>query len=203
MKGLSFATDLVPAVLDGSKSVTWRLMKPQPICQNHYWSWNAGTSKYFGWFDMDSPNKYPRPITLFAPYRVGEVRYLKEAIRRAPATPDWAMYVADGRIVPNGKPPLKWRWKQDFLPAIFLPEEASRKLLKIVSVRVGRVQSITYDDILMEGWDARRSQPISDGTAGEDARDWYAELCDKRYGKGSWGSNYWAWRYEFQRTEAK
>ncbi len=195
MRGLIFTTELVPKVLDRTKTVTRRRMNPQPVYELGMWVWK------------------PRKYTIveqcnwahFAPYKSGEIRYLKEAIQRDAALGD-SIYVADNAPVYRNHrfgEFLKWRWKKHFLTGMFLPEEASRAKLEIKGVRAEQVQDITYDDILLEGWDPRKSKPMTDRTAGEDARDWYAALWDRINGKGSWAKNEWPWRIEFERTEAE
>lgn len=70
------------------------------------------------------------------------------------------------------------------------------------SERAQRVQDISYADILAEGWDARSSEPVTDGTAGEDARAWFAALWDSIHGPGAWERNDWVRAVTFRRLEA-
>lgn len=71
--------------------------------------------------------------------------------------------------------PDNYKWKS----AMFMPKWASRYFLSLIADPIPeRVQSITYDDILNEGWDVQTSKPFTNRTAGEDARDWYiAYVC--------------------------
>jgi hypothetical protein len=82
-----------------------------------------------------------------------------------------------------------------------MPRWASRITLEITAIRVERVQDITYQDILDEGWDARTSEPFTNRTAGEDAHDWYCKLWDSINAKRgySWADNPWVWVIEFRR----
>ena len=47
--------------------------------------------------------------------------------------------------------PVRWKWKVDYLPAIFMPKWACRLWLKVLNVRRGRVQEISNEDLLAEG----------------------------------------------------
>jgi len=102
-------------------------------------------------------------------------------------------YVIDFKATDGDEGP--WR------SPIFMPRWASRITLEVTGVRTERVQDITYDDILAEGWNSRTSEPITDGTAGEDARAWYIALWDSINARRGypWVSNPWVWVVEFKR----
>ena len=85
-------------------------------------------------------------------------------------------------------------------PSIFLPLRFSRYFLPLIADPIPeRVQEITYDDILDEGWDARTDLPFTNRTAGEDARDWFIALWDFLNAKRgySWARNCWVWPLRF------
>lgn len=67
-------------------------------------------------------------------------------------------------------------------------------------VRVERLQDISHDDIIAEGWDVKTSQPFTDGTAGEDTRMWFREIWDSIYAQRgySWDQNPLVWPIEFK-----
>lgn len=86
-------------------------------------------------------------------------------------------------------------------PSIHMPRWASRITLEITGIRIERVQEITFDDIIAEGFDIGNSEPFTDRTVGEDARDWYRNLWDSINGKKHpWKSNPWVWVVEFKRV---
>lgn len=98
----------------------------------------------------------------------------------------------------NGTP-IQTKWQSP----IFMPRWASRITLEITDIRAEKLQKITYEDILAEGWDVKTSLPITNGTAGEDARAWYRELWDSLNGKKYlWASNPWVWVIKFKRPSA-
>ena len=102
-------------------------------------------------------------------------------------------YAADGDgakahatgAYPVGYPRGKWR------PSIHMPRWASRITLEVIGVRIERLQSITYDDAIAEGWDP---------ACGQGADDWFAELWGEINGPQSWTTNPWVWVVEFRRA---
>ena len=102
-----------------------------------------------------------------------------------------------------GKSPCRWR------PSIHMPRWASRITLEIVSVRVERLQDISYEDALAEG--VLDFRPLIEPecqqgeTADECARRlcWpqrcYRQLWESINGEGSWEKNPWVWVIEFRR----
>ena len=98
---------------------------------------------------------------------------------------------------------LGWR------PSIHMPRWASRITLEIVSVRVERLQDISYEDALAEG--VLDFRPLIEPecqqgeTADECARRlcWpqrcYRQLWESINGEGSWAKNPWVWVIEFRR----
>lgn len=118
------------------------------------------------------------------------------------------VYRADGeaRALDNGVE-LPWR------PSIHMPRSACRLVLEITSVRVERLQAISYEDALAEGaFDPRMfvgdEWNDADGeSADELARrlQWpqraFRELWCGINGAESWDANPWVWVVEFRRIE--
>lgn len=88
-------------------------------------------------------------------------------------------------------------------PGIHMPRWACRLLLEVVDVRSERVQSISYADLLAEGFE-KRADIHSEEIHRDAARDWYADLWDSlNAARGySWRSNPWVWVVEFKRVAA-
>ena len=111
-------------------------------------------------------------------------------------------YWADGN-------PTEGDWTRP-RPSIHMPRWASRITLEIVSVRVERLQDISYEDALAEGvLDFRQliEPECQQGeTADECARRlcWpqrsYRQLWESINGEGSWEKNPWVWVIEFRRV---
>jgi len=78
---------------------------------------------------------------------------------------------------------------------LYMPSEASRLTLEITNVRCERVQEITCDDVIAEGY-GRGINYIQAEIAFADAWD---KLNAKRgYG---WDANPWVWVIEFKKIE--
>lgn len=89
---------------------------------------------------------------------------------------------------------LGW-WKR---PSIHMPRVASRILLEITSVRVERLQDISYEDALAEGvW---RPTAGLVGMPGYSAINAYKELWNSINGPAAWDLNPWVWRVAFRRV---
>lgn len=97
-------------------------------------------------------------------------------------------------------------------PSIFMPKSVARIWLEILKVRVERVQDISEEDAIAEGywgsfatWEKTATKlPTGGWSSGfgntlQDPRDWYRHLWDSLHGKGSWESNPWVWVLEFKR----
>lgn len=69
-----------------------------------------------------------------------------------------------------------------------MPRWASRLTLEVEQVRVERVQSITPDDAIAEGYPFPRDEAFPYPV------DWFLSLWDSIYAKTySWASNPWVW----------
>jgi len=113
--------------------------------------------------------------------------------------------------------PAKWS------PSIHHPKALSRIWLRALDVRPERLQDITEEDAVAEGWegphweDGRRislsdvrpmDAPIGTGVAVESighrmdftARGWFVGLWDRLYARRGypWADNPWVWRTEFE-----
>lgn len=100
--------------------------------------------------------------------------------------------------------PTKWT------PSIHMRREYSRIQLEIVSVRIERLNDISYEDAISEGMaDHAKVIPCNknfDETSEQCARRlrWpqrqYENLWNKISGAGSWDANPWVWAVEFKRV---
>lgn len=200
-----FSGPMVRAILDGKKTQTRRVVKPQP---------------------GDHPSDEGYGAMHRCPYEVGMRLWVRET---------WRMAIADspgcGREVgieyrsDDEIPSALWsprrklhhcgesqdwlwcRWSQcstghylKWKPSIYMPRWASRLTLDIVSVRVERLQDISESDALDEGCDL---DDLPNG-AGEGGKwhcptAWYRELWDSINAKSHpWESNPWVWVIEFK-----
>lgn len=156
VKPILFNTEMVRAILDGRKSCTRRVMKPQPqsrLCYTYAGSRNGCIGKW------TYPNKgahefwgeeYKLPENIKdeelskqwnPPYHTDDILYVRETWKNAPNGyyyyEDWQRDdIADV---------TKWK------PSIHMPKEAARIWLKVTDMRVERLQDITPKDAENEG----------------------------------------------------
>ena len=179
-KPILFNTEMVQAILGDRKTVTRRVIKPQPI---------AGIRKSV-FVPSGIEDGHGREIKLL--YKVGDILYVRETFKRnmdGYSGIDFGGYIykADCKVVfkDNYNP-----WKA----SIHMPKEAARIFLKVTDIRVERLQDITPNDIDREGTPFGLTIAPYDGFS----RLWN-ELNTKRgYG---WEANPWVWVIEFERVE--
>ena len=143
IKRILFNTEMVRAILDGQKSCTRRIIKPQweecPHCKyvhNEYIYDKLAENVYC------ARCGYPLMPERRSPYQQGDILYVRETFIQIAAHTFW--YKAGGK---------SWmlkdlRWK----PSIHMPKEAARIWLKVTNVRVERLQEITEDQTEEEGF---------------------------------------------------
>ena len=202
IKPILFNTEMVRAILEGRKTVTRRVIKPQP---------RQGEEKphrlHSGcWFFEIPSRRFPcTPDVSVGPYwppcQPGDILYVRET---------WAHPSA--AEIANGADPEMYLYKADDLqpaacdkwwPSIHMPKEAARIFLRVTDVRVERLQDITGDECPSEG------VPLYSGpVGGREAcyRFCFADIWDDTikpsdlddYG---WSANPWVWVIKFERCE--
>jgi len=80
----------------------------------------------------------------------------------------------------------------------FMPKTHSRLAREITEVRVQRLQDISYEDIIAEGWVKNESISSDPEVHHDAARDWYMDLWESLNGSGSWSANPWLWCVSFK-----
>lgn len=205
-----FSAPMVRALLAGRKTVTRRLVKPQPT-GHHILSpaWGKSPDGFaFGkphvWVENgpdypDGPDDERR-----CPYgEPGDRLWVKETVR-------WNAYLKQGLFAADKKPSSidAWPWQRPVLPSIHMPRRASRITLEIVDVRVERLHDITEDDIEDEGIELAPDGVSAyfeeaEGPGGQmpSLRDAWEHLWTEINGKSSWDANPWVWRVGFKRLE--
>lgn len=198
--GIIFCGSLVPKLLDGTKTVTRRLVRfPQGSEFVQDAAGKLALTRFVDHTHVRLPCPYGRP---------GDLLYVKETWRpsigehgtcyayRATETH------ACGKPVPDEVQPYeKWRSPR------FMPKAAARVWLELGSVRAERLQDITEADTLEEGMNGRfcdsTSGALCDGY-GNTTRDQFARLWDElNYAKAPFDSNPFVWRLEFRRVDRK
>ena len=206
-----FNGEMVRAILDGRKTQTRRVLKPQPTHFNP-----VGVPRRVvptgGPSDVircpyGQPGDRLAVRETFYAWGRWETRYSAKKGRDEWHFVDMTMeaghqyaYPANGhRIAPYrrtaGVTPTWWK-----RPAIFMPREASRITLEVTSVRVERLQDISEADALAEG--VTDDGSLVTDLAGNDrggAFAAFATLWEVINGADSWDDNPWVWAIEFRR----
>lgn len=168
IKPILFNTEMTKAILENRKTVTRRLIKPQPTEKQRI-AFNYVTKEW----------EYRRDYALVdgivkIPYNVGDILYVRETFHKTPN--GQYFYKADnlcngctedGFCVPKGVQyhntckiceyyegyeNIKWR------PSIHMPREAARIFLIVKDVRVEMLKQIQYFDCLNEGIQYRQME---------------------------------------------
>lgn len=182
-RGIIMSAPMVKALLDGSKTQTRRIVKPQPDAES-VMHCNFG----HGWSEA-----------LRCPYGVaGDRLWVREthafhvchdkskSIAKCGSQGDLVVYRDESSNHPYSAH-MRGKWR----PSIFMPRWASRITLEITGVRVERVAAISIEDCLAEGIHPEGSV---------DTVGMYAKLWDELHGAGSWQLNPWVWVLAFQRA---
>lgn len=205
-RGVIFNDEMVRAILDGQKTQTRRIMKPQPaddIARGTFPNKDA-----IGWISS-LKHKFGSTTAHFCPYgNPGDRIWVRETWTVAGAgAPELTLYRASyPEHVPahyeNVPAPENIRWK----PSIHMPRWASRILLEISDVRVERLNAISENDAQAEGVAQLRGgfwKHYQPGWTQHQlsARGSFVTLWKSIYGDESWHSNPWVWVIEFKRIE--
>ena len=226
-KPILFNTEMVRAILEGRKTQTRRLIRPQPEGQlsyifggSHPGKWTYMSRSEAKAWDVDESVIHEEDGKFWTPPCHGDdVLYVRETWNYGYVDSDWK----------EGCPPEHWfeelDWKgkdHDFLreisrfwyladddeplydlkwkPSIHMPREAARIFLKVNRVRAERLKDITEEDAVAEGFEADEVF---------NARARFAMTWNSVYGVSgkkvpeNWASNPWVWVIDFERVEGR
>lgn len=217
-----FSAPMVRAILEGRKTQTRRVVKPQPVpipagswngCEGkHWWKCNAvramvGIEDDLQGFDKSMAwclNPYGKPgdrlwvkETFFA-WGYWETRY-----SGAKGRDEWH-FVDDtdvrlgghryaASMSDNGSPARSAGVVRWWKrPALFMPQAASRITLEVTDVRVQRLKSISAPDAWDEG---------VPGSPDVNPLHEFEELWETINGAGAWDANPWVWVVTFTKQQ--
>lgn len=153
-----FSAPMVRAILEGRKTMTRRVIKPQPTIDS------MGNLCWKGSCYGQRPDGQPRLDAIRCPYgKPGDRLWVREtwqAVERESDGLDGVLFKADNDFIPiKNTPEAAELWmdsadvRPDALwkPSIFMPRWASRILLEVTEVRAERLQEISEDDAIAEG----------------------------------------------------
>ena len=219
IKPILFNTEMVRSILDGRKSCTRRIIKPQPqsgLCYTYAgshkgcigkWTYpNRGAHEFLG-------EEYKLPENIKdeelskrwnPPYHTDDILYVRET---------WSEGYEEGTYIYRASdkladlPTFKESSKLIYHPSIHMPKEAARIWLKVTDVRVERLQEITEDGAKAEGANWKNGKNVGwEEKMWRTAIERFAKIWDStikksdldRYG---WNANPWVWVIEFERCE--
>ena len=224
-KPIIFSPEMVRALLDGAKTQTRRILKPQPPAGSTFFAYDIGKNGFFARFlDEHEDGNAELPFA-----KIGAMKGDRLWVRENFQAHSWAAdcvtirYFAEVQtkgftdqieqikypegdknafkyIAPKG--PNKWR------PSIHMPRWASRITLTVTDVRVQRLHDIAEDDARSEGpgyvgkasgevCESIASHRLGIGPRWRNARDWFADLWDEINGPDAWDQNPWVVAYTF------
>lgn len=194
IKPILFNTEMVRAILDGRKSCTRRLVKPEP--QGYF----EVSEEPLYVYDTDGNQGKITP-----PYQPGDILYVRETwhkyIKRVGKGEScrFAEFYGYRASVANSEDADEpWR------PSIHMPKEAARIWLKVTDVRVERLQEITVESALAEGTD---KYIHLNGKFDENAiltsfmGIWNSTIKNSDLDRYGWNANPWVWVIEFEQCE--
>ena len=210
IKPILFNTEMVRAILDGRKSCTRRLVK-----------FLSGENPRWTGYIKDGLMLYNgknEPCIRKAPYQPGDILYVRET---------WGYPIAlnsDKKYVFRADEVAESGFKNDshiWHPSIHMPKEAARIWLKVIDVRVERLQEIKPVDVINEGaypdcWDCLNTYGESgsqccygteeecsqcDGVMMEWEKLWTSTIKKSDLDSYGWSANPWVWVIEFERCE--
>jgi hypothetical protein len=203
-----FNGPVVRAILEGRKTQTRRVIKPQPASDMKLAHEDGGGNWIF-WSgpiaqDMAAFTKkaYPNGEGIKCPYgKPGDRLWVREALRWT----NYLVYDADREPVDPDLIPAGIRIGRDYLPMTHMPRWASRITLEIKSIRVERLQDISEAGAIAEGM--RKHDASGVWSTGVNplcyptARDAFAAGWDTINTKRgySWEANPWIWLIEFKK----
>lgn len=188
-----FSGPMVRAIIEGRKTQTRRVVKPQPI-RDAFQGEDGATVLWDRWPArlVYTGDRSARTERLPCPYGVpGDRLWVRETCdyfagdEKEPATMRRIQYRADDE---DAAPACFGRW----CPSILTPRWTSRIDLEIVSVRVERLQEIQEADAIAEGMTIK----VRENGALAVFRDGWDTINGKR---APWASNPWVWVIQFRR----
>jgi len=225
LKPIIFSGPMVLAILDGSKTQHRVVVKPQPqIVSSNDASWRDDKSDLWrnsAQYARDcSPFGVPGDLLwvreTFSAWHGGMTDCGEEWDEVEGPLSEWGPH-SDVHGVPTieyaaDRKRSATRWR----PSIHMPRWASRITLRVVSVRVERLQDISETDAIAEGvrrvtkdgtihkycvYDSRDTSSVPWQDMPRTAVEGYTNLWDSLNKKHPWSSNPWVFVLDFERVE--
>lgn len=202
MKPILFNTEGVKAILDGRKTVTRRVVKKDKA--------DAVLSSPCRMENPDIPDGRFIKCLCTAPCEIGDVLYVRETwspLYQDKDSKDVRGYMYKActleeydKMYPDGK---DYQWEGKWRPSIHMPKEAARIFLRVIDVRVERLQDITSGQIDAEGckewaYSAKTGELLPSGPSFFRIK-WNRTIKPSDLPLYGWDANPWVWVIEFER----
>ena len=214
MKPILFNTDMVRSILEGRKTCTRRVIKPQPKSHIAYVYMGSGCGKWgypgkYAWKYWDDDSfRLPDGISQdelkrrwTPPCNMGDILYVRETWCSA-YDGERYFYRADKHTRREEKQLIDYddvRWR----PSIHMPQKAARIFLRVIDARVERLQDITSGQIDAEGckewaYSAKTGELLPSGPSFFRIK-WDRTIKPSDLPFYGWDANPWVWVIEFER----
>lgn len=203
-KPILFNTQMVKAILNGSKTQTRRLIKPQPPCalKKMTEGYHAGEWHLYRDFPMMNPMiNSPWGAQYLPPCQPGDVLWVRETWAKDVGRYMYrANYSDTEKFYMNGRE-IRMVW----CPSIHMPKDASRLFLQVKDVRAERLQDMKMPDMQAEG---AVPSTVTGGQWQQWQRDfmkplWNSTIKSADLSRYGWDANPWVWVIEFERLGGK
>lgn len=185
--GVLFSGDMVRALLEGRKTQTRRVVRPQPE-KLEFWAFEEQE-----FMDRCPYGKPGDLLWVRETWTAFPCECCDEGFSYRPCTcTDPPTYRADRTDWDDAV--IRWR------PSIHMPRWASRITLRITGVKIERLQEISCGDVFAEG-----VKPYEGCTSNEDASAWdpvehFRSLWDSLNPNHPWESDPWVFAITFEKT---
>lgn len=192
MKPILFNTSMVHAILDNRKTMTRRVIKPQPNNEQRidYCEPRKEWAFMRGWALVDR--------IIRSPYQKGDILYVRETFFEYKGR---FYYKADGKHEALAQLGISFKWR----PSIHMPREAARIFLRVTNISVAKLQDITDEQAKAEGANfCNRHHVGVYEKMRRSAVERFAEIWNSTIKKSdrnlySWEANPYVWVIEFER----
>ena len=219
-KPILFNTDMVRAILDGRKTVTRRVIKPQPKSKLCYvfagshkkdirrWVYPSKIAHEFLGEEFrltDDITEEELKKKWNPPYHADDILYVRETWGEGYEEGTY-IYKADDKLA--NLPEFKESSKLIYHPSVHMPKEAARVFLKVTNVRVERLQDIDDEQAKEEGANWRNGKNVGfEEKMRRSAVERFAEIWNSNIKKSDldrygWDANPWVWVIEFEVIQA-
>ena len=204
MKPILFNTEMVKAILDGKKTVTRRVLaEKERLDKKHGLDREPYKFRTGEWcVDKQTDVDDYRTCVLKPRYQPGDILYVRETWNKVKleSESEWhyeyrascknPSYFSNGFMA-------EWR------PSIHMPKKAARIFLRVIDVRVERLQDITSGQIDAEGckewaYSAKTGELLPSGPSFFRIK-WNRTIKPSDLPLYGWDANPWVWVIEFER----